>query len=613
MLTSQNIDPTQAGKPKPFVLLRPFIAAWQWMVPPTQAHRDRQSTTARVVAFSLIIGICGTAILLGFIYARPMHDKYQDWQANRLYDEARDLVNDGQGVQAFQKVQQAVKLSPENAKVVRMNAEILTLAKRPEALHYLDQLDRLGATKEDDKVLRVRALMNLERPKEASQLLEEMLNKQMPTDMMMKLAEHVWGKSQKDEMLSKSMRNYAASHPDDREHALRLARVEILSGKALELSSGLRRAWAVADGHDDDLSLRALELLDSAPDMPPDETKKLIEKLRAHPKGDGWHLVAALRRQVKLEPLRRDELILEVVQTARGRKREDLVPIVRWLVEPPQNESLKVLALVTEAEAVAYKPLLDNYLTALSVLRRHADLERLVESPAVSGILSHTELSFYRAHLAYVTEKPPEQTRSTLIIAKNACDVEHRADLLQRIARYAEERGHYDIAEEAFRSVSRDPKQERVGFDGLIRMTRSNGNTQGLITAAAEAARRWPDDSRYQEDYLYVNLLTGRDVEVSLSQVHKLYEMQPKDYQRRLLVALACWRLRDMNTATLFLNEMDLSNNHLTPGQQAVYAAIARDSAAENASEVAKLVLKDIDPRARMLPEERACFSKAAR
>ncbi|GEP45350.1 hypothetical protein [Brevifollis gellanilyticus] len=613
MLTSQNIDPSQAGKPKPFILLRPFIAAWQWLVPPTQAHRDRQSTTARIVAISLLVGICGTAIVLGFIYARPMHDKYQDWQANKLYDEARELVNDGQGMQAFQKVQQAVKLSPENARVVRMNAEILTLAKRPEALHYLDQLDRIGATKVDDKVLRVHALMNLQRPKEASELLEDMLNKQMPTDMMMKLAENVWGKSQKDEMLAKSMRNYAASHPEDREHALRLARVEILSGKTLEHSSGLRRAWSVAEGQDDELSLRALELLDSAPDMPPDETKKLIDRLRTHPKGDGWHLVAALRRQVKLEPLRRDELILEAVQTARGRKREDLVPIIRWLVEPPQNESLKVLALVPESEAVAYKPLLDNYLTALTVLQRHADLERLVESPQVSGILSHTELSFYRAHLAYVTEKSPEETRSTLIVAKSACDVEHRSDLLQRIARYAEERGHFDIAEEAFRSVSRDPKQERVGYDGLIRMTRSNGNTEGLIAASAEAVRRWPDDSQYQEDFLYANLLAGRDIELALNQVHKLYEMQPKDYQRRLMVALACWRLKDMNTATLFLNEMDLSNNHLTPGQQAVYAAIARDSTAENASDVAKIVLKDIDPRARMLPEERACYTKAAR
>jgi len=612
LLFSQNIDPNQAGNKKPFILLRPFIAAWQWLVPPTQAHRDRQSTTARMVAIGSLIAVCGMVIVLGFLYARPLHDQYQNWQAEGLYEEAKSMINDGQGVQAFYKVQEAVKLAPKNQNAVRLNAEILTMARRPEALHFLDQLDRLGATNDSDRALRVRALMSLERPKEASDLLEDLLNKQMPTETLMKLADHVWGKSQKNEMLTKSMRNYAESHPEDREHALRLARVEILSKQAVEVSSGLRRAWKVAEG-DDDLSLKALELLDSAADLPPDESKKLIERLRNHPKGGGWHLVAALRRQVKIDPLRKDELILEAVRTARGRQREDLVPLIRWLVEPPQNEYLKVLSLVTEDEAVSYQPLLENYLTALTALGRYTDLERLVNDPRVSKILSRTVLAFFRAHLAYVTRKSPEETRGALISAKAASDTEQRADLLQQIARYAEERGHFDIAEDAFRSVSRNSQHERVGFDGLIRMTKSNGNTEGLLAASREAVRRWPDDSRYQEDFLYANLLMGREVELSLFQVRKLHELQPKDYQRRLLVAMACWRLKDMLTATYFLNEMDLSNNNLTPGQQAVYAAIARDSVADNAADVARRVIRDIDPRARMLPEERSCFTRAVR
>jgi hypothetical protein len=612
LLSSQNIDPNQAGNKKPFVLLRPFIAVWQWLVPPTQAHRDRQSTTARMVAIGSLIAICGAAIVLGFLYARPLHDQYQNWQAEGLYEEAKSMINDGQGVQAFYKVQEAVKLAPENRNAVRLNAEILTMAKRPEALHFLDQLDRLGATNDSDRALRVRALMSLERPKEASDLLADLLNKQMPTETLMQLADHVWGKSQKDEMLSKSMRNYAESHPEDREHALRLARVELLSNQSIEVSSGLRRAWKIAEG-EDDLSLKALELLDSATALPPDESRKLIERLRTHPRGNGWHLVAALRRQVKAEPLSKDELILEALRKARDRQREDLVPLVRWLIEPPQNEYLKVLSLVTEDEAVSYQPLLENYLTALTALRRFPDVERLVNDPRVNKILSQTVLKFYRAHLAYVTHKSPEETRGALISAKNDSDIEQRADLLQQIARYAEERGHFDIAEEAFRSVARNPQHERVGFDGLIRMTRSNGNTEGLLAASGEAVRRWPDDSRYQEDFLYANLLTGREVELSLFQVQKLHQLQPKDSQRRLLMALACWRLKDMPTATFFLNDMDLGNNNLTPGQQAVYAAIARDSAADNAADVARRVIGDIDPRSRMLPEERDCFTRAVR
>jgi hypothetical protein len=56
---------------------------------------------------------------------------------------------------------------------------------------------------------------------------------------------------------------------------------------------------------------------------------------------------------------------------------------------------------------------------------------------------------------------------------------------------------------------------------------------------------------------------------------------------------------------------MDL--RHLTPGQQAVFAAIARDSSVENAKSAAHEVVLNIDPKARMLPEERSCFTRAIR
>jgi hypothetical protein len=612
VLFSQNIDPNQAGKPKPFILLRPIIAAWHWLVPPTQAHRDRQSTTARMVAIGSLITLCGTAIVLGILYAKPIQDKYQDWQAEKLYEEALEHTNDKNYRAGWDKVQKAVQIAPDNINAIRLSAEYLTALKQPESLYFLDQLERRGATKDSDRVLRVRALMTLQRPKEASELLEDMLNNQVPTETLMKLAEHVWGKSEKDIMLTKAMTHYAERHPEDRQHALRLARVQIASQKALEVNEGLRRAWEVAKS-DDDLSLKALELIDSASDLPPEESMKLIQRLRNHPKATGWHFVAALTRQVKVDPLRRESLILEAVTLARERTREELVPLFRWLIMPPQNEYLKALSLVTEDEAVSYQPLLENYLTALTAVGRFGDLERLVNDKRVASILNRTILAFYRAHLAYVTQKTPKETRAALIIAKDASDIENRTDLLQRIASYAEERGHYDIAEEAFRSVAMNPEHERIGFDGLIRMTKSNGNTESWLASSGEAVRRWPSDSRYQEDFLYANLLTGRDVELALTQVQKLHELQPKDYQRQLFVALAYWRMRDMNAATHFLNGMDLSNNHLTPGQQAVYAAIARDSSAENAADVARQVLRDIDPTARMLPEERLCFAKAAR
>jgi hypothetical protein len=76
-------------------------------------------------------------------------------------------------------------------------------------------------------------------------------------------------------------------------------------------------------------------------------------------------------------------------------------------------------------------------------------------------------------------------------------------------------------------------------------------------------------------------------------------------------MALAYWRLKDMDSAVQYLVDMNL--NRLSPGQKAVLAAITRNCNIENAKDAARLALNDIDPKANMLPEERACFTEASR
>ncbi len=76
-------------------------------------------------------------------------------------------------------------------------------------------------------------------------------------------------------------------------------------------------------------------------------------------------------------------------------------------------------------------------------------------------------------------------------------------------------------------------------------------------------------------------------------------------------MALAYWRLKDFPTATRYLQNMDL--RRLSPGQQAVFAALARDTGMDNARAAALSVIQEIPPQAPLLPEERAFFSRAGR
>jgi hypothetical protein len=76
-------------------------------------------------------------------------------------------------------------------------------------------------------------------------------------------------------------------------------------------------------------------------------------------------------------------------------------------------------------------------------------------------------------------------------------------------------------------------------------------------------------------------------------------------------VALAFWRLGDVGSALGYLVDMDVAS--LSNGQRAVLAAIARDCDVENAKEAAMQALREVDPKSRMLPEERACYARAGR
>lgn len=607
MLWNQNIDPTKDLTQKPFVLWRPFIALWEWLVPPTVAHRDRQSPLARWVAALVIVIICLSLLALGIAYARPLKNSIKNMRAGSMVKEARQMMENGQGVNAVMKAQEAYTKAPESEEAIRLNFEYFTLLKRDTALFFYDKLKNLDVLTPADELLHVRCLMNLGKTKDASQALEQLMRVEQPSEALIKLAEEVWGDREQNKPLLKVLRNYTQEHPDDKEALLRFAKVQMSSGNPMEVGLGMDSLWKLASG-DDDIGLQTLEYMDSLTSLTPADTTRLIERLKQHPKADDRHYVSALKREVQQNPGRKKEIVMEATARYQDKKRDQLLPFIRWLVE--EGEFRQLLSVLPEEEAKAHQGLLENYLNALTVLQRYDDLERLVNDPKVAGVLDPTTMAMFRAHLAYILKKPTEELRTKLIAAKDAAQFNGRYAALLQIARYGEERGHFDIAEDAYRlaikaaqRASASPRIERDAFTGLIKACLANRSTESLIQAAQEAVTRWPDDTHFVESYLYVSLLAGKNIELALRNAVNLLKIQPADNQRKLTVALARWRLHDIQQAVQNLQYIDL--NPLTEGQRAVFAAIANSGGFHNE---ALGVIKAINPKASMLPEEQRCF-----
>lgn len=607
MLWNQNIDPTKDPTKKPFLLWRPFIAAWEWMVPPTVAHRDRQSPLARWIAAFVIVSICTTLLILGIVYARPLKNSFKNMRAESMVKEARQMAENGQVVNAVMKAQEAYSKAPESEEAIRLNFEYFTLMKRETALYFYDKLKNLDVLTPGDEQLHVRCLLNLGKPKEASLALEQLMRVEQPSEALIQLAEEVWGQREQNKQLLNVLGKYAQSHPDDKESALRLAKLQLTSSNPAEVGMGMETLWKLAS-EDDAIGLQTLEFIDSLPSLTPADTTRLIERLKNHPKADDRHYVGALKREVQQSPGHKREIVMAASTKYRDKKRDQLLPFIRWLVE--EGEFRQVLSMLPEDEAKSHPRLLENYLNALTMLQHFDDLERLVNDPKVAEVLDPTTVAMFRAHLAYILKKPAEELRSKLIAAKDAAQFNGRYDALLQIARYGEQRGHFDIAEDAYRQAikaaqraSASPRLERDAFSGLIKACLANRSTESLIQATQDAVTRWPDDTNFAENYLYVCLLSGKNIELSLRNAVNLLKIQPADNLRKLTVALARWRLHDTQQAIQNLQYIDL--NPLTQGQQAVFAAIANSGGFHDQ---ALEVIKKINPRASMLPEEQRCF-----
>lgn len=601
MLTDQTIDPNQ--QQKPFVLLRPFIAVWHWMVPPSQAHKDRQNPKA-VLVRSLIVVVLSVGFIVSVTFwGRDIRDYYQGYKAGKLVKEARTLADSGNVLNAVLKAQEAYSIAPENTDAIRLNAEFLTKMKRQEAIYFSELLDKQGKATASDVQMKVRALMNLNRTKEASVTLGNLMKNTPPSDSIFKLAEDVWGGSNQNEVVMTVLKEYCAKHPTDNESLLRLAKFQTASPSTKEVAEGMESLWKLAE-NPGELGLRAVNVLESQKGLSPEETKKLIELLTHHPRANAWHEVAALKRRVDLTPARRTQIIQEAVSKYQRADRDERVPFVRWLVL--EREFLQVVALVDEADAKQNRDLLENYLTALTMLGRFDDLTKLVEDPKVVEILNKTVRAFYRAHLAFVSGKPKEDVREKLITAKLSAQDEGRGDMLLTIANYAEKRGIMDVAEEAFGAASLSRRVEREGYEGMVRLYQASGKQTELLEAAREAVRRWPDDENFMERYLYANLITGNDVELALERSLSLLAKRPDDSTVKLCAAIGYYWFGDLDMVTNHMQHIDL--NKCTVGQQAVFAHFAT---AGGFADAAGTVLKSIPPNSKMLPQEEAFFKRA--
>ena len=615
MLTTQDPNPSAI---KPFFLWRPFLALWHWLSPPTQAHVDRQSTTSRWIAAGLIVLACAGLVVVGLMFGRDWHHSYKSWyarslmkevrkyeiQADNFYEQKMAMETQQAYATAAAKAQEAYKLDNENVDCVRFWAKVAVRGKQGgQAVYLVNRLKELTPPTDDDVALRIQAYMINSEDKEAATQIEKVFNETKPSPKTAQLADEVLQRMGRAQQLLALLKHFVEQRPDDLDLRLMLGMRLIQLGNEEEAKTGLKTLWELA-ANDQKVGLQAIEFLDKLKTLNPDDQKRLIDRLEHHPLVKEEHRIAALRHLVLLQPEKKEEIFKQAIDNRRSAKREDLVPLIRWLNE--ENQSGMVVAFLKQREdqVCEYAPLLENYLNALTKLNLFDDLERIVKDRHT--VLTTAERNFHLLHLAYVTKKPEDDLRKLIIDALASALSENKVNMMIQIARYAELRGLLPEAQKAYKAATVHPVTEQPGYEGMMRISYRLGDSSSYLEAAKESAGRWPDNQYFVEQYLYATLISGMELETSLARVKKLLDARPRDSQRKLMMALALYRQQDSREGAAFLQNISLRD--LSLGQGAVLCGIM-SSAGYNAQ--AMQIAKQIPDDAKMLPEEERFLQRA--
>ena len=613
MLFSQNIDPSNANGRR-FFLIRWLLAIWHWLVPPTQAHQDRQSGTARLVAAWTLVGLCLLGVGLTCFYARPIYGQYKEWRAGKMVAQAKAMRDSGDIVGAVLTAGKAVAISPDSEPAVRMYAEMLTMIGQDQALYFWEKLGKMGATSLDDNMGKIRALQRTHRDKEAAQMLEALLKLHPADTRLMMLGEEVWGQHSSDVQMA-VLSDYSGKHPADRDIRLRLLKLQLQSHSIspAEISDGF---WQLGEGKDE-VSIEALRKLAEMDTLDGPARERLADRLDSHPLADEPERMQALSIRVALRPARKNLLMDEAISRVRGLelKPDKLVPMVRWLVL--HREPGRILSFLTEADVKKDEKLLTNYLNALTMLGRNKDLARIIDDRSFT--MRAATRTFYQAHLAMVNGEPRDQIRDKLLLVRDDLSVGGQDEMLLVLGNYCREREFYDVAEASFEAAAMSSRVriERSAFSAWIQCAKVSGNTDSMLRAASEATRRWPDDQSFMEDCLYAKLLQGIEIETSLARAENLLAANPNDPTRKLLAALGYLRLNYPDNSVTACQNINMLT--ASAGQHAVFAAIFHDAGAyrvtqgdENAfRKTLQSLIDEIPVKARMLPEEAAMLQRA--
>jgi tetratricopeptide (TPR) repeat protein len=340
--------------------------------------------------------------------------------------------------------------------------------------------------------------------------------------------------------------------------------------------------------------------------------KQVADALENHPDARPYHKLLALEVRARHDPALADQYVRDAVerfgnaarlaQTYQGGAEladETLLALAGWLNKIGRPS--KTLEVLPEARAIQRQDFFLQYLNALAALQRWSAVKDLLmsEHSVVDPMVQHMYLAVAQAHIGSATAATNEWQR--------ALQVANSPEKLLTLATNAEQNSVFEIADRAYSEGIKITPTNRAAYAGRLRLALTTGDTEKAQTIAAEIAQLWPDDAAARNQNAYLRLLLGASgdaAEAAAREAQVLVAKEPRNWQARATLGLACLRLGQNKEALAAIREPRVTGVE-PPGALAVRAAIlGANGYTDPARNDARLV--NANP---LLPEERALIA----
>lgn len=480
--------------------------------------------------------------------------------------------------------------------VLRAYADLLTASGSDNLslLQALRALDSLNAALPKDRVQMARILMALGNVDLARHEYAELPADQRQTREGLELLATIYQAEGRTDDAEKLFRQALTLSPNDPESRLHLAMIE--HGNKFSQGHARETLWEIA-ASTGPLALQALEFLAAQGTLDGTEAQKLIELVEKHPGTNPRLRYTALSARLRARPQDREDILQAETARIKGKGMEDLIPALTWLIQ--ENEPQRLIDLLPDGLYLKSGELLHPYLLALASQNRWADIEKLLTTQRALPV-SETFVHLWRARAADRLDTGIEFVRRHLTAAFASTQFGQNAATAQMVAELAEQTNQWDLASEYYAALAeKHPLKQIPMLEKVYDMAMRARDTAAVLKSTRQLTKLLPDNQIYAQRLLYLELVAGEQIELTLTSVEKP-DTAP------LLRSLAAYRLGDRPGMLKHLRGLSASTN-LPPGQRAVQAGLLALSGQPGpAYQIAETI-----PAMLLLPEETRFLRKA--